>query len=694
MTILYLDLESYCAVPINNGTHVYAESAEVMLLAYATDDKQSAVGVWDFTDYTRNKDDFKYLLQLIHEAKIIVMHNGGNFDRNVLRHALGIDIPVERIHDTMVQALAHGLPGALGALCEIYKLPTDLAKDKEGRKYIHLFCKPTKEGKRNDRHTHPQEWTGFIEYARRDIESMRALYKKLPCWNYPDNPSEHALWCLDQRINDRGFAVDVELATAAISAVAQEQVKLGKRTLELTGDEVDSTKRVAATLKHILGFYGVDLPDLTMSTVERRLNDPDLPEALRELLAVRLMASTSSTAKYKSLANGVSKDGRLRGTLQFCGASRTGRWSGRTFQPQNLPRPALLQPDIEFGIACLKRGIADLTFGNVMQVASSCIRGAIVAPESRKLVVCDLSNIEGRVAAWLAGEQWKLDAFRAYDEGKGEDLYKLAYARAFGVEAETVTKDQRQIGKVMELMLQYGGGVGAFITGAAGYGINLDAMADTAWSSIPHSVKEEARQWLNSAKKPNAVCRLSEKAFVACDSLKRMWRSAQPNIAMMWVTLEAEVKDAIRVGGENGFRQDRGPLLRVRRDGVWLRIILPSGRSLCYASPRIEDDGRISYMGIDQYSRKWSRAHTYGGKLFENITQAVARDVMANGMMEAEKVGYEVVLTVHDELLTETSRAMVFNAKDLAKRMSMEPNWAKGLPLAAAGYESTRYKKE
>lgn len=688
MTTLYLDLESYCTVPIENGTYAYVEKAEVMLVPYAWGD--GPVHVADMSVLPGTPVRWKDILRdMVEGADIIVMHNGGNFDRNVLKYAMGIDIPPERIHDTMVIALAHGLPGGLGPLCELYKIPTDLAKDKEGRRYIHLFCKPTKEGKRNDRHTHPKEWEGFVKYAGKDISAMRELYRKIPRWNYPVLKDEFDLWCLDQRINDRGFRVDVELAHAAIQAVGEAQDKLSKRTQKLTNDEVSSTRQRNETLKHILKAYGVDLPDLTMSTVERRLNDPELPLELKELLMIRLQASTSSTAKYKSLVKGVSRDGRLRGTLQYCGASRTGRWSGRTFQPQNLPRPALSQPDIDFGIGCLKRGIADLAFRDVMQVASSCIRGAIVAPDSRKLVVCDLSNIEGRVAAWLAGERWKLDAFRAFDEGNGEDLYKLAYARAFRVDAGSVTKEQRQVGKVMELMLQYQGGVGAFITGAASYGIDLDRMAEAALPSIPADVKGAARAWLHSEHNKQGDYGLSERAFVACDSLKRMWRAAQPNIEGCWEAINNAAKNAI-LNAE--FSIVCGCIFR--RDGSWFRIILPSGRSLCYASPQIESDGRISYMGINQYSRKWSKIYTYGGKLFENITQAVARDVMAHGMAEAEKWGYQVVLTVHDELLTETPDDRQYGAKELAALVASSPTWAQGLPLAAAGYESTRYKKE
>ncbi|EMS7588382.1 DNA polymerase, partial [Salmonella enterica subsp. enterica serovar Newport] len=203
-----------------------------------------------------------------------------------------------------------------------------------------------------------------------------------------------------------------------------------------------------------------------------------------ELLAIRLQASTTSTSKYKSLMKGVSSDGRLRGTLQFCGASRTGRWAGRLFQPQNLPRPSLEQEQIDEGIEALKAGCADLLFDNIMELTSSALRGCIMAPEGKKLVVSDLSNIEGRKLAWLAGEQWKLDAFREYDEGTGPDLYKLAYARAFNISPDNVDKYQRQIGKVMELGLGFGGGVAAFLTFALVYGLDLDELANAALPNI------------------------------------------------------------------------------------------------------------------------------------------------------------------------------------------------------------------
>jgi DNA polymerase len=444
-----------------------------------------------------------------------------------------------------------------------------------------------------------------------------------------------------------------------------------------------------------------------MSTLERRINDPDLPIELRELLAIRLQASTTSTSKYKTLINGVSSDGRLRGCLQFCGAQRTGRWAGRLFQPQNLPRPVLKQDNIDFGIAALKAGVVDLFYDNVMELTSSAIRGCIIAPKDRKLVVSDLSNIEGRAAAYLAGEGWKLQAFRDFDTflfdtfgkkildakgkplRKGHDLYNLAYAKAFDIPVEKVEDHQRQIGKVMELMLGYEGGVGAFITGAASYGIDLEELGNIAWNLIPQETKDEARRIWNWANKKKATFDLSERAYIVCDSFKRLWREAHPAISGYWPELQQTVVDAINSPGKTFVSRK----LKIRRDGAWLRIVLPSGRALCYASPQVEN-GRISYMGINQYSRKWSRTYTYGGKLFENVCQAFARDVMAYNMINKVKpAGYSIVLTVHDEVITEAPDNDNFSAPHLSSLLASNPPWAHDMPLAAGGFEAYRYKK-
>ncbi|MDD9339573.1 MAG: DNA polymerase, partial [Providencia heimbachae] len=449
--ILWLDLETFSEKPIKYGTHSYAETVEIMLFAWALNN--NLVQVWDVTDKSPMPTELK---QALTDPNTIIYAHNSHFDRTMLNHS-GIKIDVSRWRDTMVQALAHGLPGALGALCEVLGVPLDKAKDKEGKALIQLFCKPRPKNsalRRATSKTHPEEWKRFVAYAGLDIEAMREVYRRLPSWNYRD--SELAHWHRDQQINDRGVCMDIQLATSAIEAVDIEQKRLAKLTQELTDDEVQAATQRDVLLKHISSAFGVDLPDMQKSTIERRINDPDIPLPLRELLAIRLQASTTSTSKYKALMNGVSADGRLRGTLQFCGASRTGRWAGRLFQPQNLPRPTLDQETIDNGIEALKAGCADLIYDDIMQLTSSALRGCIMAPEGKKLVVSDLSNIEGRMLAWLAGESWKVKAFSEFDKGIGADLYKLAYAKPYNMEPDQVDKEQRQIGKVMELACLHG----------------------------------------------------------------------------------------------------------------------------------------------------------------------------------------------------------------------------------------------
>lgn len=698
--ICWADTETYCETPLKHGTHTYAEKVEVMIFTYAIDDGDAQV--WDRTHDPIMPLDLE---EAIADPRCLFVFQNSHFDRTVLRHDMGIDIPATRIHDTMVQALAHGLPGGLEILCEVLGVDKDKAKDKRGKELIQLFCKPRPKNsllRRATRYTHPLEWSMFLEYAKSDILAMREIYKKLPKWNYSHPKSnyyidERAMWELDQKINDRGVCMDTDLARSAIAAVDIAKKQLAKRTQEITFDTVQSTTQRDKLLAFILEAYGVDLPDMTMSTLERRINDPELPIELRELLAIRLQASTTSTSKYNTLIRGVSSDNRLRGCLQFCGAARTGRWAGRLFQPQNLPRPVLKQKVIDQGIDALKDGVADLLFSNVMELTSSCIRGCIVAPEGKRLCVSDLSNIEGRAAAYIAGEEWKLDAFRAYDNKTGHDLYAIAYAKAFDITPEEVMHDKehglglmRQIGKVMELMLGYEGGVGAFITGAITYGIDLDFMAEQAWPSIPKDIIEQAAKAWDWAVKKRSTFGLSRKTYMVCDALKRMWREAHPEISGYWGELKLTVIKAINNKGKT-FECGK---LQIRRDGAWLRIVLPSGRALCYPSPVAHENGKISYMGMNQYSKKWCRIYTYGGKLFENICQAFARDIMAWNMQGIEGAGYEIILSVHDELLTEAPDTEDYTGDNLSALLSTNPPWAEDMPLAAGGFHAYRYRKD
>lgn len=645
---LYLDTESRNEKPIRPGAHKYAETVEIMMAQWSWNDDET-VEIVEFPDG-------QMLQELIDKADVVVAHNS-MFDRTVLREALGVNIPVHKIHDTMVQALAHGLPAGLGALCAALGITGDAAKDAKGKKLIQLFCKPRPKNQKlrwATKKTHPTEWQWLREYGGSDITAMRNAYKKMPRWNYPDNPREYALWCLDQKINDRGVTVDADMARAAVDAAAAVRKYLNEQVAEDTDGAITNLRQRDPFLTHVTEAFGIDLPDLRKATLERRLEDPSLPEEVKELLRARLFASAASVAKYKSLLASVCLDGRLRGTLQFCGAARTGRWAGRLFQPQNIPRTSKKWKKIvKRFIRELVAGAADLIYDpkDVMDGLVNSLRGVLVASPGHKLVASDLSNIEGRMLAWLAGETWKLKAF-----ARGDDLYILGYAASFGVPVDEVIADEaaggvmRLIGKVQELALGYQGAVGAFSSMAAVYGLEL----------------------------PEA--RILE--------IVKGWRKANKRIVSFWYDLEDAAKKAIEL---------RGKVVECRRlklvyKNGWLNIRLPSGRLLSYPSAKIVD-GKITYMGVNQYTRKWERLTTYGGKLVENVTQAAARDVIAHNMQAAEDAGFSLLMSVHDELVSEVPVDSGLTSDHLSAILATNPPWAEGLPLAAEGFEDNRYRK-
>lgn len=698
MTTLYLDTETFSECDLKaHGTHRYAEheSTQIIVAQWAVDEGRPSVLDCTASGWSRS-DPFLDLLAMLQHPDIVVVAHNSHFDRTILRHCWGVDVPIERWRDTMVKAMAHGMPGGLDKIGQIFKLEADQAKDKRGKELIQLFCKPRPKGsklRRATRETHPQEWAEFLEYSRQDIVAMRAIDKKLPSWNYKEGHPELALWHLDQRINDRGMQMDVELAEAAIKAIAVEQKRLKAEVAEATGGAVTNASQRDKLLEYILNEYGVDLPDMRADTLRRRAEDPELPDAVRLLLNIRLEAVKSSTAKYNAVVKATSADGRLRNTTQFAGAQRTARWAGRIFQPQNLmrPTPGFDDEAQAIGVAALKAGCATLTHDNVMQLAANCVRGTIIAPPGRKLVIADLANIEGRGLVWLAGEKWKLDAFREFDAGTGADMYVRAYARAFGVPPEKVTKAQRQIGKVMELALGYEGGVAAFLTFAAVYGMDLDDLAAAVWDAATDEQIADAKGVHQWAVKHKRALGLPEHIYVACEVLKRSWRNAHPAVVQLWYDAADAVRSAILNPGEM-FRA--GGRIRTRRDGSWLRVQLPSGRYLCYMNPQVDDQGQISYAGVNQYTRQWGRIKTYGGKLVENWTQAVARDVMAANMPAIDAAGYEIITSVHDELPTETPDTSEFTVDTLSAMLARNPTWAPDIPLAAAGFEAYRYRKD
>lgn len=685
MKTLWADLETFSRRDIKNGPHQYAEDCYVLLFGYAIDDEPAKV--WDLTVTETMPEDLR--AALADPGVNTVWHNGANFDVPVLRKAknLHVDLPFERVDDCMVKAYSHGLPGALGTLSEVFGLPVDQAKDKDGRRLVLKFCKPNFQGKIASRKTDPEDWARFVNYCRLDVEAMRVIYKKLPSWNW--GPRDRAQFVIDQRINNRGALMDVDLAQAAIDLSERLRLENAEKTRKLTGGEVEAATQRDALLKYILSEYNVKLPDLTRSTIERRLADENIPEPVKELLRVRLASTKTSTAKYKKLIACVNSDNRMRGCLQFRGATRTGRYAGRLMQLQNLPRPTLPQYVIDVGVEAIKGGWAEY-LTEPGELMSSCLRSCIMATPGKHLVVADLSNIEGRMLAWLAGETWKIQAFRDFDAGHGPDLYKATYGRTFGIRPEDVTKHQRQIGKVMELALGYQGGVGAFLTFAAAYSINLDELAKHVRENISYSYWGQAEGSYEWYKEKKLTHGLKRDTFIACEAVKLAWRDAHPAIQKFWAAC-----DTAAIRAMNGVPSQASKLWFDRK-GAWLRMRLPSSRFICYPGAQLEDGGvgkgTFSYMGIDQYSRKWARIPTYSGKIVENATQAAAADILIGAMAAIEQAGFEIVFSVHDEFITEA--ALNKDNSELERLMATPPSWAPDLPLAAAGFTSLRYKKD
>lgn len=721
---LYCDLETFSAKDIRAGSHAYAAdpSAEVLLWGYAIDDAPAKV--WDVTAGPMPEELRQALDEVARKERRHVWQNGVMFDRVFLSYVMPeIELPMETLDDTMVMAYQAGLPGSLKELCQVFHLSADKAKDADGSRLIQIFCKPLPSTWKLDRatsKTHPEEWAKFVNYCRLDIESMREVYKKLPAFNR--TAKERELQVLDATINMRGIGVDVKFAEAAIATAERAKKDIDKQVFKLTDGRVVTAGQRDALIQFFFDKYGWQLKDMRKSELEKRMEDPDIPAEMKELIGLRLMGTKTSVQKYKRVVQGA-VDGRLRGCMQFRGASRTGRISGRTFQPQNLPRPLIKsQAEIEEIIEDTKLGILEICYEDVSVPLSSAIRSVIVPAAGNRLCVADFSNVEGRVLAWLAGEEWKLEAFREFDtlqtkdgrwalpyrDGwfqewavnekgdfihKGHDLYKLTYARTFGIKPEDVTKDQRQMGKVLELALGYQGGPGAFATFAMNFGMDLDELAKTTEATIEESYWIESMGMLKWAKEKKLIRGMSQKAWVACNAIKSAWRKANSEIESFWYALAKACQSAIKAKGV-AFSAGR---IVCKVSGNYLLMRLPSGRYLVYPAPRLPEEGEMcdfSFMGVNQYTKKWERIPTYSGRLVENSVQGAAADLLLEAGPRLEAAGYHIVMSVHDEYITEIKDDNTRNHREMEKIMSDLPDWADGLPLVAAGFEAARYRKD
>lgn len=700
MKILWLDRETWSERDLKAvGTYEYAASAEDLLISYAVDD--GPVRVWDCTCEPMPAD----LFEAMQECEEVWAHNAA-FDKAIHNGPNQVHlppIPLPRWRCSMAMALSHALPAGLDDLCTVLGVPVELAKIKDGKKLVALFTRPqpaNRKVQRATRETHPDEWARFKQYAANDISAMRECVKRMPRWNW--DASAIAEWHCDQRINERGFAVDRALTRAGAQAAVVEKERIGVRFRELTHGVVDRPSQRAQFQQYVLQEFGVALEDTTKDTFTQMLKNPQLDPTLAELMQLSMAANKTSTAKYARLEPAIQQDDRFRGGLQFAGAGRTRRWAGRMFQPQNLPSRGLPDAEqVEHYIEMLKIGCHDLYYENLMLFGAAALRGVVVAPKGKKLVVADLSNIEGRMLSWVAGEHWKLAAFREFDAGRGPDLYKVTASVITGVPPEEVSKAIRNsLGKVSDLASGYMGGVAGYQKFAAAYNVR---MADY-WGVLQQQVspdlifkaRENLEKW---GRAQLAALEIDEVEWLASEACKLAWRERHPATKSFWYSLQGAAKDAIRNHGAIYSVGQYVKLKTVAHKGQrWLVVKLPSGRYITYFDPHLMDDGSLAYYGEaaeeGKTTRQWVRVFTHGGKMTGNVCQTLSRDILVPALQYGEQKGYIPVLTVHDEIITETENTPEFCADGLAEIMATNPEWAKGLPLAAAAFESFRYRKD
>lgn len=711
MKILWADTETYSTNEIRRGAHVYAEQSECILFTYATDDGE--VAAWQPHLTPEVPPDLHAALS---DSAVEVRFHNVDFDHTQMQKwewCAGYDLNPMRFYCTMTAARMTGLPGSLDALCQALGLPLEYSK-KDGNALIRQFCIPDKKGNRVMPHEAPAKWADFVGYAITDVVAMRECMRRIPDVFSHD---ERVFFAWSKLMNDRGVPIDRDLAIRGMLAstrlkyeykeqgkqIAAEYTE-GRRLIE-GADVKDLSIASQKSMMEMLATYGVNLPDLRGATVEQYLNSAaanDAPKMVLDLLNTRVRANKSATSKYKTIIDGLNTDDRCRGTISFYGAARTGRDAGRRIQPQNLARPMLVGsdspihsvPDMETAVEYIKDGSFEYLFEDPLQLLSDCVRGVIAAPPGRKFCQADLSNIEGRCCPWLTGEQWKLDYFHAYDSGQIPfDNYIMAYAKSFNIDPTEVTKFQRGIGKVQELASQFGGAVGAYLTFAAVYRIDIDKLGHSILENVGPEFVYEARQKYDWYVEQGMDYGLQPDVWAGIMAGVRSWRASHSNIVQGWYNAERGFVSAI----ENpGVWFDMAHKTRCINHNGWMLVKLPSGRTLVYPNPKLESEGgrkQITFRGVNQFTKKFGTNYTSGPKLIENLTQAVARDCLFYNIPAIEQAGYPVILRVHDELLCETPDDDTYTGAKLADMMSRVPAWAAGLPMAAAGETYRRYQK-
>lgn len=653
--VLHIDIETYSSVNITkSGLYKYVQSPdfEILLFAYAFDDDPVRI-----VDMAQGEQIPAGILGDLNDPAIIKMAHNAAFEYYCLKKFYQTDLRQWRC--TMVHALYCGFPASLAAAGEAMDFKQDKKKMGIGKALIKYFCIPcaatkTNGGRtRNRPHHNPEKWRIFKSYCLQDVVTEREIYRKLKAYPVPD--MEWYYWQLDQIINMGGAAVDMELVNGALTIAEQSREELAGRAKEITG--LDNPNSVEQLKRWIEENSDLELDDLRKSTVSEVLSCTLEENAVTEMLKIRTELGKTSVKKYAAIKDCVCDDGRVRGLLQFYGANRTGRFAGRLVQIQNLPRNYMNTLDTARDLVKHQRADAvRMIYGNVPDTLSQLIRTAFVPGEGCRFAVADFSAIEARVIAWLAGEQWRLDVFRTH--GK---IYEASASAMFGVPIESIAKGQpnyglRAKGKVAELALGYGGGAGALISmGALNMGLTEEELPD----------------------------------------IVKRWRASSRRIYDFWYKVERAAQEAVEYGAVSYLEQG----ITVSRDENFMFIRLPSGRSLFYNRPMLRPNERnakeIWFLGLNQTSKKWTWISTWGGKLVENIVQAVARDLLCHAISNLMQAGYKINFHIHDEVILEIpDDDPDKNLDDAISRMCALPGWANGLPLNADGYDHAAYYKK
>lgn len=646
---LGIDIETYSSEDIANGVYRYADAEDftILLFAYSVNDGPVLI-----TDIAQGEEIPSRIVEALTDPHVIKTAFNAAFERTCLNKFFGLNMDAEQWGCTMVRSAMLGLPLSLDAVGRVLKL--EQQKMQEGKSLIRYFscpCKPTKVngGRTRNLPQHaPDKWATFKRYCIRDVEVEQAIRRITAAYRIPE--SEHRLYVADQRINDRGVLVDMDLVTQAIRMDAAYKGRLNAEAMEISGlDNPNSVAQLKAWLEKE-----------TDTTVDK-LSKKDLPALLasadndkvERMLRIRQEMAKTSTKKYEAMKKTACSDGRVRGLLQFYGANRTGRWAGRLVQVQNLPQNHL--EDLDYARNLVKSGdlsTVELLFGNVPDTLSQLIRTAFIAKEGCTFLVCDFSAIEARVIAWLAGEQWRLEVFRTH--GK---IYEASASMMFHVPVDEITKTdpRRQKGKIAELALGYQGGVGAMKTmGGESMGLTEEEMSEIVDN----------------------------------------WRNANPAIVRLWKDVEAAARMVIHYGEPVSVHG-----LKFFMSLGAMMIQLPSGRCLSYPRPSVGvnrfGSDSICYEGVNQTTKQWCQQETYGGKLVENIVQGIARDCLAITILRLEEKGYPIVFHVHDEVIIEApENDGIHTLQGVEEIFRMPIIWAPGLPLKGAGYTTKYYLKD